>query len=519
MDWSYDLLFDDEQRLFDRLSVFVGGCELDAVEAVCADDEVPKAEVVDVMSRLVDKSLVSAPIAGETRFTELQTLWQYGRDRLDESSETDTFRARHAAYYREMATNANERLRGAIAPAWRDRLTQELGNLKVALDWHLAAGDADAALTMASGMAWLWFVNSDFSEGARWLAAALASEGKHRPELQATAHVWHGYCVGMSSDLPRGLAECEEAIVTLRSGGDRIHLAEALLLRASVLVRAYEFSRSLEALEEAHGLLDPDEHVWLLGAHDMLLTWNLASFGRLEEAEAAARSSIQRLDAIGEVLLVVNSLNALAGVAAAKGDLEGAAAAYEALLERCRGLEEHPYLNLALVALAALRARLGDDDAADDLYQEAIDCCFNPWLSADAIVGQAAAVRRLGDLTRAKALLDTAGDRYRDADLPLGQPRVLAGLAWWALGAGQPDAAVIYALDAVNVAATSGDPESQLLADSALAAAKSIAEPTQHNTSNFIELVERRTMGPSHRALTDEPDLVALAARLLPVAS
>ena len=115
VDWSYDLLFDDERRLFARLSVFVGGCELDAVEAVCVDDEVPKDDVLDVMSRLVDKSLVTAPAAGETRFTQLQTLWQYGTDRLDDSDEADTVRARHAAYYRQFAENANERLRGAAS--------------------------------------------------------------------------------------------------------------------------------------------------------------------------------------------------------------------------------------------------------------------------------------------------------------------------------------------------------------------------------------------------------------------
>ena len=80
VDWSYDLLFEDERRLFARLSVFVGGCELEAVEAVCADDEVPSTDVLDIMSRLVDKSLVTAPTSGETRFTQLQTLWQYGTE-------------------------------------------------------------------------------------------------------------------------------------------------------------------------------------------------------------------------------------------------------------------------------------------------------------------------------------------------------------------------------------------------------------------------------------------------------
>ncbi len=537
VDWSYDLLFDDERRLFTRLSVFVGGCELEAIEVVCADPEVPLADVLDVMSRLVDKSLVTAPVSGEIRFTQLQTLWQYGTNRLDDSDEADTVRARHAAYYRRFAENANERLRGAAGPEWSERLNQELGNLKTALDWYLAAGNVDAALSLASGIAWLWFINTDFAEGARWLASALGSDGICRAELHATALVWHGYCVGMSSSPSAGLVECEEAIAVLRPRGDPIRLAEALLLGASVLVRAHQFDRSLAALAEAKILLEPDrhgslhsthdmaetqmllgphEHGWLLATHDMLVSWNMASFGRLDEAEAAALSSIARFEAAGEVLLVVNALNALAGIAAAKGDLEGAAGAYEALLERCRATGQHPYLPFCLVSLATVRARQGNDNDADRLYQEAIGCCYNPWLSAEAMVGQAAVARRLGDLARAEVLLDTAAERYRDADLPAGQARVLAGLAWWAIGADQPTTAVIFAADAVGAAKAIGDPESQLLADSALAAANAIADPTQRNTDNFVALARQRASGLSHRSLTDEPDLVALAARLTP---
>jgi SLT domain-containing protein len=166
-----------------------------------------------------------------------------------------------------------------------------------------------------------------------------------------------------------------------------------------------------------------------------------------------------------------------------------------------------------------VRARQGDAAAADHLYQEAIGCCYNPWLSADAMVGQAAVARHLGDLLRARGLLDTAAERYRDADLPAGQARVLAGLAWWAIGADQPAAAVIFAADAVRAAKAIGDPESQLLADSALAAAKAIADPTERNTDTFVALAQQRTSGLSHRSLTDEPDLVALATRLTPTAT
>ncbi len=291
------------------------------------------------------------------------------------------------------------------------------------------------------------------------------------------------------------------------------------MLGATVLVRAHEFGRSLDVLGEAQGLLEADHDDWLLAAHDLLVAWDEASLGRLEEAETAARSSIKRFDAEGEVLLVASPLNALAGVIAGKGDLEGASAAYEVLLERCRATGQHPLLPFGLVALAGLRARQGDDRKADDLYEEAISCCFNPGLSADAIVGQAAVARRLGDLDRARALLDAAADRYRDADLPAGQPRVLAGMAWWALGAGQPGVATMFAADATSAAGTIGDPETQLLADSALAAANAIADPNQDNTDRFLALAQQRTRGLSHRTLTDEPDLVALAARLTPAAT
>ena len=439
VDWSYDLLFEDERRLFARLATFTGGCGLTAAEAVCADEYLQAGEILDVLSRLVDKSLVTASSTGsEARFSQLQTLWQYGLERLGESGEADATRARHGAHYLQMADDAHEGLRGATGTMWRDRLTAELGNLRAALDWYIATDDADAAVSLASGMAWLWYINGDFAEGARWLGDALGIQGPCRHELEATAHVWHGFLVCMSSSPAAGIVECEAAVTALRSSGNRVRAAEALVVCAAVLVRAHEFGRSLDALDEARDLLEPSGQLWLLAGHDMVLAWSLLALGRLDDAESAARSSVEGFDALGEVWLVFSPLSTLAGIAEARGDRDGASAAYESLVERCRSAGQRIYVPESLGRLAALRAGQGDDAAADRLYADAIACSFNPWLSADAMVGQAAVARRLGDLPRARALLDAAGGHYRQVDLPSGQPRVLAGLAWCALAAGQP---------------------------------------------------------------------------------
>ena len=519
VDWSYDLLFEDERRLFARLSVFAGGCDLDAAEAVCADEGVPAGEILDVLSRLVDKSLVTAADSGrETRFSQLQTLWQYGRERLSESGGLDAMCARHGAYYRQLAEDAHEGLRGAAGPTWRERLTLDLGNLRAALDWFIASGDADGALSLASGMAWLWFINTDCLEGARWLADALAATGSRRPELAATAQVWHGHCACMSSGPAAGVIECEAAVAALRTSDDRSRRAEALVLSASVLMRAQEFERSLDALSEAHGLLEPAGHAWLLALHDWILAENLTLLGRFADAEPVARSSIERFDALGDVWSSVGPLNMLAGIAAARGDLDDAATTYETLLERSRCAGQRSFVLFSLSRLAALRAKQGHDAAADGLYEEAIAVSSNPSVSADAKVGQAAVARRLGDLARARALLDAASSYYRSLDHPAGQTSVLVGLAWWALSAAQAGDAMAFAAEAAQVASASGDPAVQLLAGTAVAAVKVVTDPTQYNNETFVGLARQRAKGlsyHSHISFQDEPDVAALAARLV----
>ena len=522
VDWSYDLLFEDERRLFARLSVFAGGCDLEAAEAVCADDQVPTAEILDVLSRLVEKSLASASDAsGVGRFSQLQTLWQYGRDRLIEAGEVDTTCARHGAYYRQMAEKAQDGLRGALGPIWRERLTSDLGNLRAALDWFIAGENADAALSLASGMAGLWVINGDPVEGARWLGDALGARGPRRPELEATAQVWHGYFVCQAFSPAAPVLECETAVGTLSTSQDRARRADALICFATVLMRVQEFERSLDALREAHDLLEPAVHGWLLALHDWIVAWDLALLGRFDEAEAAARASVERFNAEGEVWLSVDPLNILAGIAESRGDLDGASATHEALLERCRAAGQRSFMFFSLQRLAALRAKQGDDAVADKLYEELVASNYNPLVSFDAMVAQAVVARRLGDLARARALLDAAGSYYRSIGLPAGQTGVLAGLAWWALSAGKADEALACATEATQVASACGDPVIQRLADTALAAVRALGDPTRLNIETFLALAQQAAQGlpyRSHTTLTDRADVAALAAKLAPSA-
>ena len=154
VDWSYDLLFDAEQRVFERLSVFPGGCDLATAEAVCADDTITADDIADMIQALVDKSLVVAHRIGDTvRFTQLQTLCQYGRERLSERDDAKRVRAAMAAHFAQLAGRGKAAFTGPDQGAWLKVITPEQDNLRAALEWAIANDDAETALLIAGGSA------------------------------------------------------------------------------------------------------------------------------------------------------------------------------------------------------------------------------------------------------------------------------------------------------------------------------------------------------------------------------
>ncbi len=178
IDWSHHLLSEKERILFRRLSVFMGGFTLEAAEAVCAGNGIEQDEVLDLLSHLIDKSLVAvAQRSGEARYRLLETIRQYGQDKLQEFGEAANLRRNHCDWYVGLSERAESEILGARQGSWFDRLEVEHDNLRAALGWSLEQKEAETAARMGAAIWRFWLLRGYMSEGRRWLERALAGRG------------------------------------------------------------------------------------------------------------------------------------------------------------------------------------------------------------------------------------------------------------------------------------------------------------------------------------------------------
>jgi len=185
IDWSYDLLGPEEQTLFARLSVFAGGCTLEAAEAICGPEGEGQMHVLDGMASLVEKNLLRQEGEHETRFLMLETIGEYATERLIESGTEERLKQRHAQYFLSMAEEAAPQLKGPPAAPWLNRLAQEHENLRAALGWWHQQGEIDVALRLAAALSRFWESRGYLTEGRRRLAALIPGAESCSPDLQA----------------------------------------------------------------------------------------------------------------------------------------------------------------------------------------------------------------------------------------------------------------------------------------------------------------------------------------------
>jgi predicted ATPase/DNA-binding SARP family transcriptional activator len=254
LDWSYDLLSESEQTLFNRLSVFAGGWTLEAATMVAKGEGIEEGEVLDPLSGLVEKSLVMirGGDPGGARYRLLEPVRQYALDKLEESDEAEEVRRRHAEFFLALAEDAEPRLRGAEDVEWLERLEGEHDNLRAALSWALERGNAELALRLAGALWTFWQAHRHEGERRKWLEEALANDD--RASVAARAKALEGMC-WMAID-QRDLDRAEAAAQAGLKLDDEVEIGNKLaasfrtMLGYTVVLRG-DYERAKELLEES----------------------------------------------------------------------------------------------------------------------------------------------------------------------------------------------------------------------------------------------------------------------------
>ncbi|MBV8476653.1 MAG: protein kinase, partial [Acidobacteria bacterium] len=227
VNWSYSLLNTAEQSLFRRLSVFIGGCTLEAVEAVCDTKSDLGLDVLDGMASMVDKSLIQQieHPGGETRFVMLSTIREYALERLTESGEESATRRSHAAYYVVLAEECGENL--STHPEWAERFDLEHENFRGALEFLIRSGDADWGMRLGCALFHFWEMREHFAEGRTFMERLLQLPGAVQPRMRARLLLYAGVLAA-----PQGLSDSarkfEASLQTCRELEDHRGVAVAL---------------------------------------------------------------------------------------------------------------------------------------------------------------------------------------------------------------------------------------------------------------------------------------------------
>jgi len=490
--WSYNLLDAAEQRLFRRLSVFVGGCTLEAVEAVCAarNDGDEAGQVLDRVASLIDKSLLQQieQEGQEPRFVMLETIRDYGLERLTENGEMEATRQAHAACYLALAEQAEPEFAGPRQAMWLERLEREHENLRAVMQWSLEQAEGDRGDSRSRGMAlrlggtlWqFWYMRSYFSEGRDFLERALTrSDGVAASvrakalyaatrlnevqgyldraealceeslalyqELGDTAGI--AYSLHLLADIAWGRgnlamarSQAEESLILFRELGDKGSVAYVLLHLGSLAIDQGEYAKARTLLEESlaiHRELGDTSSI-----ADSL--FNLArlcylSGGDLTQAHTLLEESFAPYRELGDKESIAYCLYLSGLLAISEGDTASARSLSEQAVALFKEMRQQHGTIVSLYALAQVATAQGDYTSSQALYQEGIAVArkagdrrntafgLEGLASAVAALGQCAWAARLWGA--AEALRETTGAPIPPVERPAYESSVAAARA------------------------------------------------------------------------------------------
>ena len=323
VDWSWELLTDAERTVLCRLSVFSGGASLEAAERVCAGDAVEPEEVLELLTALVDKSLLVAASDGAPRYRMLGTIKEYAAQRLAEAGESDLARHAHLAYFTELTNTAEPQLRRAEQVEWLDTLAAEHDNISSAMRGALAAGEAPEAMHLAAGAGWYWWLGGHRTEGNELITAATETPGEVPDDIRATVYALVVLFLNSGPSDEHYAAEWIHKAYRFSQRSQRRHPGMALVVPLELMLQG---SDPLAAWEP---VLD-DEDPWvraLARLHLGKMRTILGHGGR--EADEHLELALAEFRTIGERFGISFALIELAERIAVRGDFAGACANYE----------------------------------------------------------------------------------------------------------------------------------------------------------------------------------------------
>jgi predicted ATPase/DNA-binding CsgD family transcriptional regulator len=354
LDWSHELLSEPERKVFRRLSVFAGGWTLEAAEAVTSGEDIEiegrdsNPPVLALLSGLVEKSLVVAEPTeqGGVRYGLLEPVRQYTLEKLEQSGEAEDIKRSHAGYFLALAEEAEPWLSGSRRAEWFERLEEELDNIRVALSWARARGEAQLSLRLAGALGGFWFWGGHYGEARGWLEEALAQEGRTSAPVRAKALAAVSSTAWAQTDLDRAKGAAEEGLRLSKEAG--IEGDRTTFIRGGTYRAVF-----LNLLAESYAEARDHERTAKLGQESLMLNrqagdaqgiaWSLLKLGeasadsgdfeRAEKFFAEGLSLARESDSAYECFHIFLSWGATSVV---QGDLQQATRLTEEALELAR---------------------------------------------------------------------------------------------------------------------------------------------------------------------------------------
>ncbi|MFI0450746.1 AfsR/SARP family transcriptional regulator [Actinomadura sp. 6N118] len=525
IDWSWELLTEPERIVLRRLAVHAGDCTLEAVETVCSGAGIEAADVLDLLARLVDRSLVVAVDGpGGPRYRLLESVAAYSLEQLDAAGETERVRRRHLAYYLALAQQAEPCLYGCDQRTWLDRLDAETGNLRAALESATEYGATPDGLLLANALTWYWFLRGRYREAYRSLTVALAAHvGSDDPCVRRAA-AWRAGLEMMISDghfddIRRG---AELPVPGLEDGDSSGTWIEGERARALWFLSFVHLS---------YGDLATSEQLVASALADFRATgdrWGLAAALATRAGQATFRADLTTLDrAATESAEIFAELGDRWGrlqaaenrgmYAEIVGDYERAARLHEEGVRVAEELSLWADVSYRLSGLGRITMLQGDFERARQLLERARRLAeeqSNTFGQEYAEVGLALVARRQGRLDAAEAHLRAWLDWNRRLGTHSGLVLILAELGFTAELRGDADRALEWQREAVETARHAGDPRATALAFEGMAGALSLAGEYERAAESLAEAARLREAVGAPMPPAERGDVDRIAARI-----